>query len=61
MVWGFLRTRLNRYSATTQVITQVAIRASDRKPKIKTEATPAGTSAMITFSIRDFVVTLSLI
>ena len=61
MVWGFLHTTLNRYSPTTQVITQVAMRISELMPKITTEATAAGTRAMITLSIREEVVTLSLI
>ena len=61
MVWGFLQAILNRYSPTTQVITQVAMRISDLMPKITTEATAAGSRAMITSRIREEVVTLSLI
>jgi hypothetical protein len=51
-----LRTFLERYSKTTQEITETAVRISEEIPKRITDAISAGIIAIITSSIIDVVV-----
>ena len=55
-VWGRFITRRHRYSLRTQVATQVRMTTAARKPNRITEATMAGTRAMMTSSIMFWVV-----